>query len=189
VSCKPFHAVSAFGGLALGATVSCGPGLEVVHESNLRFEHCYRLDMDPRIAPGHREYCWRDWNQTYASDQPLDRIEYARRRIVALESGDSRLVTVRRETFGGGRVFEEVGAVSPNDRTAAPAPTSAHAPPPRTEPAPPSPPPAAGPKPGDACAVECNNTFSECMRPCAAVKAACERCNEDYRACMKRCFE
>jgi hypothetical protein len=188
VSCHPFRALSAFGGLAVGAAVSCGPGLEAVHESNLRFEHCYRLDMDPRIAPGHREYCWRDWNQTYAGDQPLDRIEYARRRIVALESGDSRLVMVRQQTFGGARVFEEVGAVSPNERMAAPAPTSAHAPPPKTEPAPPSLAPA-GPKPGDACAVECTNTFTECMRPCDAAKATCERCNLEFRGCMRRCYE
>jgi hypothetical protein len=188
VSCHPLRAVSAFGGLVLGATVSCGPGLEAIHESNLRFEHCYRLDMDPRIAPSHREYCWRDWNQTYASDQPLDRIEYARRRINALESGDSRLIAVRRETFGGGRVFEEVGAGAPTERMAAPAPTSAHAPPPRTEPAPLPPMPAA-PKPGDACSVDCGTAFSTCMRPCDPAKTNCEKCNEDYRACMRRCFQ
>lgn len=175
-------------GLAGLVVAACGPGLEAVHESNLRFEHCHRLDMDARIAPSHREYCWRDWNQTYASDQPLDRIEYARRRIVALESGDARLITVRRQTFGGGRVFEEIGAAPAVERMAAPAPTSAHAPPPKTEPAPPTPAPV-GPKPGDACAVECKSTFSDCVRPCNAAKSACEKCNEDYRACMRRCFE
>jgi hypothetical protein len=174
----------------LGAFVAaCGPGLESVHESNLRFEHCYRLDMDPRIAPSHREYCWRDWNQTYASDQPLDRIEYARRRILTLESGDSRLVSVKQQSFGGGRVFEEVGvSASPSERMAAPAPTSAHAPPPKTEPAPVLPEPVV-PRPGDTCASDCNGTFAQCTGPCDATKPECQHCNEDYRSCMRRCFE
>lgn len=188
MSCHPLRGPYAIGGIALGALVSCGPGLEAIHESNLRFEHCYRLDMDQRIAPSHREYCWRDWNQTYAGDQPLDRIEYARRRIVALESGDSRLVSVHHETFGGGRVFEEVGEAAPTSRMAAPAPTSAHAPPPKTEPAPAIPPPVVS-KPGDACTVACSSALSDCMRPCDAAKTVCERCNEDYRACMRRCFQ
>jgi hypothetical protein len=169
---------------------ACGPGLETIHESNLRFEHCYRLDMDPRIAASHREYCWRDWNQTYAGDQPLDRIEYARRRISTLESGDSRPVSIRRETFGGGRVFEEMDVASPTSRMAAPAPTSAHAPPPKTEPAPPQPEPVVGGRPGDACAVECNNALAECKRPCETKPGDCEqRCPEEYRGCMRRCFD
>jgi hypothetical protein len=104
-----------------------------MHESNLRFEHCYRLDMDPKIAPSHREHCWRDWTETYAYGQVLDRIEYARRRIVALESGSTELLTIHSSGPEPGRVFAEVGA-SADAPMAAPAPTSVTAPPPKTEP-------------------------------------------------------
>lgn len=123
------------GGLLLaGVVVGCGPGLHMMHESNLRFEHCYRLDMDPKIAPSHREHCWRDWTETYAYGQVLDRIEYARRRIVALESGSGELMTIHSSGPEPERVFAEVGA-TPDSPIAALAPTSVTAPPPRIEPA------------------------------------------------------
>jgi hypothetical protein len=169
---------------------ACGPGLEAVHESNLRFEHCYRLDMDPRIAPPHREHCWRDWTVAYGYDQPLDHIEYARRRIVALESGDTRLIAVRSDAPMEGRVFEEVA--SPDAPMAAPAPTSANAPPPRTEPvvAPAAVSlPAASARPGDGCVLQCEAPLLECSRLCDAKQADCATCREDYRRCMRRCFE
>jgi hypothetical protein len=170
--------------------VACGSGFESMHESNLRFEHCYRLDMDDKIAPSHREYCWRDWTETFASDQPLDRIEYARRRVAALESGDGRLVTLgtteQRET----RVFDEFAAPT-NAPMAAPAPTSAHEPPPKTAPAPDPKGPAqvAGSRPGEACTGPCESSLSDCSRQCEAKKVDCAVCREDYRGCMRRCFE
>jgi hypothetical protein len=169
--------------------MACGPGLEGMHESNLRFEHCYRLDMDPKIAPPHREHCWHDWTQTYAYGQPLDRIEYARRRIVQIESGDTRLVEIQHETAPEARVFEEVGA--PDAPMAAPAPTSAHEPPPKTQPAPAL---FAGPgapvdRPGTACSAQCSSTLGECAKLCEAKQADCATCREDYRHCMRRCFE
>jgi hypothetical protein len=177
------------------AGIACGPSLETMHESNLRFEHCYRLDMDPKIALSHRELCWRDWTEIYASGQPMDRIEYARRRIVALDSGDARLVTIVTTSKSQGRVFTEIGGPAADTPMAAPAPTSAHEPPPKTEPAPkvdtpkPEPPPPGLSRPGDACGNECTSTFSECNRLCEAKQADCVACREEYRKCMRRCFE
>ena len=174
---------------------ACGPGLEAVHESNLRFEHCYRLDMDSKIAAPHREHCWRDWTVAYSYDQSLDHIEYARRRIVALESGDTRLVSLRTDAPAEGRVFEEVGAPPPDAPMAAPAPTSAHEPPPKTvpvtrpEPLPAASQPAASARPGDTCAAQCDLPLAECSKLCEAKQADCTICREDYRRCMRRCFE
>lgn len=186
--------VVAFAGPLVWAGLACGPSLETMHESNLRFEHCYRLDMDPKIAISHRELCWRDWTEIYASGQPMDRIEYARRRIVALDSGDARLVTIVTSPKSQGRVFTEIGGPAADTPMAAPAPTSAHEPPPKTEPAPkveqPKPEPAPGlARPGDACGNECTGTFSECNRLCEAKQADCIACREEYRKCMRRCFE
>src|SRR6201999_1115867 len=104
--------------------LGCGPGLEAMHESTLRFEHCYRLDMDAKIAPPHREHCWRDWTETYAGGQPLDRVEYARRRIFQLESGDTKLLTFEATPQPERRVFEEIPQPGPEAPMAAPAPTS-----------------------------------------------------------------
>lgn len=176
----------------LVVALACGPGLEMRHEANLRFEHCYRLDMDPKIARTHREYCWRDWTERYAVDQPLDRIEYARRRIAALESGDSRTLGIHEEPHPSDRVFAEVkNEPAP---MAAPAPTSAHAPPPKTAPPetaqpPPAPMPSGSARPGEECTADCGRVLSGCDRLCAAKQADCATCREDYRRCMRRCYE
>ena len=75
---------------ARALAVGCGPSVQSIYEGNVRFEHCYRLDIDPHIAPTHREACWREWKQTYTYGQTRDRVEYAERRIRALASGDDR---------------------------------------------------------------------------------------------------
>jgi len=172
--------------LALAAAgllaISCGPGFEAMHESNLRFEHCYRLDMDSKIAPSHREHCWRDWTEIYARGQPLDRVEYARRRITEIESGDGRVMSLDQDPPAEQRLFEET---APDAPMAAPAPTSAHEPPPKTAPAPA---PGSG-HPGARCAEQCDQTLGDCSRLCEAKQADCATCREDYRACMRRCYE
>ena len=167
-----------------------------MHESTLRFEHCYRLDMDAKIAPPHREHCCRDWTEPYAGGQPLDRVEYARRRIFQLESGDTKLLTFEATPQPDRRVFEEIPQPGPEAPMAAPAPTSAHEPPPKTAPAPgaSASPPAesakvATPRPGDDCTAQCSSTLDTCNRLCAAKQADCLLCGADYRSCMRRCFE
>jgi hypothetical protein len=173
---------------------SCGPGLETVHESNVRFEHCYRLDMDPRIAPSHRYACWRSWTQNYAYGQTRDRMEYARRRIIALESGDTDRVQVHEMPSRPERIFSEMGP-EPERPPTAPAPTSAHAPPPATAPAPlppPGPPPLPATDddiPGAECTRNCAAAYRSCQGACRNDTAACTRCREDYRVCMRRCYE
>jgi hypothetical protein len=163
----------------------------MIHESSVRFEHCYRLDMDPEIASSHRLHCWRDWTQTYAEGgQSQDRVEYARRRIIALESGDTRLVTIHTAPRPQARLFSLAGEPANADgRALAPAPTSANAPPPAlaprekgvgTE-------PQADPLPQGTCAQDCETTYRSCANGCVE-KGPCDRCSEDYAVCMRRCF-
>lgn len=180
--------------VVLIAAAACGPSLETIHESNVRFEHCYRLDMDPRIASSHRELCWRDWTVTYAYGQSRDRIEYARRRIIALESGDTALLSIDTRPVARKRVFSVIGEAAPEAAPmAAPAPTSAHAPPPRTateaseETPAPQPPPAA--MPGQGCAGNCAHEFGKCGPSCVSESDECTACREAYRDCMRRCYE
>lgn len=76
-------------GLIAGAgMLGCGASFESLYESEVRFEHCYRLDLEQQIAPTHRLYCWEQWLDLYAGDQPLDRIHHAETRAAALKQGE-----------------------------------------------------------------------------------------------------
>src|SRR5664279_5049259 len=74
-------ALTAFFLLCAGG--ACGPSVQSINEGNVRFEHCYRLDLEVDAAPTHREACWKEWLGLYTYGQPRDRIEYARKRARA----------------------------------------------------------------------------------------------------------
>jgi hypothetical protein len=177
--------------------LGCGPSVQSIYEGNVRFEHCYRLDLDVNIAPTHRLACWREWLHVYTYGQVRDRIEYARQRVGALEQGDTSRPPLN--LIAGRRPEERSWYLSE------PAPTSAHAPPPpmwkaespATPPAPavsvegpPKPPPA----PGETCARDCRDELTSCNSECAGDAGAekpkkCRGCEPDYKKCMRRCFE
>ncbi len=73
----------------LVACAGCGASLEAMHESNVRFEHCYGLDFAPETPAAPRLRCWRGWLDGYAAGQTRDRRDYARERVAALEAGDA----------------------------------------------------------------------------------------------------
>ncbi len=182
---------------------ACGPSVHSVYEGTIRFEHCYRLDLDPNIAPGHREACWRSYSERYHYGQSRDRLEYANRRIRALAAGDTSRPILALDAGG------DAEPVSP---TEAPLPTSVHAPPPPT--AKPAPTVEAGadgadaagttgdasapPPPGTDCADSCLTAWKTCGgsacasleggAPDSKVARACASCERDYRRCMQRCF-
>jgi hypothetical protein len=182
--------------------VACGPSVQSIHEGSVRFEHCYRLDLDLEIAPGHREACWKEWLSSYTYGQSADRIDYARRRVRAISSGD----TSRPE-------LDIAGERRPEERQfylVVPGPTSMHAPPapiatrvlgldggvppmsPTASPPAslePTPPPAPS-APEDECAKACRSAHQSCAAACGADagSATCKSCEPDYKACMRRCF-
>jgi hypothetical protein len=172
--------------------VACGPSVQSIYEGDVRFEHCYRLDLDLNIAASHREACWKQWMSLYTYGQPRDRIEYARRRLRAFSGGDFTRPTL------------ETGSNRPQRREfylVVPEPTSAHASPPSIAT------PVYGPDagipvlptasavapPGASCASGCQSAFESCKAACApdggASEAACKSCEPDYRHCMRRCYE
>lgn len=188
---------------------SCGPSVQSIYEGDVRFEHCYRLDLELDVASSHRQACWVTWLDRYTYGQSRDRLEYARRRVRGFASGDAD------------RPVLHVGANQQQDTRqfylVVPSPTSVHAPPPpiatrvNATPEPPSavssignggssptisnsaeaPLPSAPPAPGEDCASACRNAFVSCGQACnaAAKGAACKSCNPDYKKCMQRCFE
>lgn len=167
------------------AVSGCGPSVQVIHEGTVRFEHCYRLDLDPRIAPSHRHACWNAWLDRYSYGQPRDRIEYARRRVNSIE---------RNEPPPG----LDLEASSQQDLRLEPeGPVDAHAPPPRvsrpidgvvsadqapqrafTEEA-----------PGDTCGQACRRERLDCFEGCHPSESRPCPCEGRYRECMVACFQ
>jgi hypothetical protein len=171
-------------GVALVA--SCGPSVSAIYESNARFEHCYRLDLDPDIAPTHRRACWREWSERYTVGQTNDRFDHARARLRSLDSGDGSTMKLRIGAEADGGTAQ-----------VAVAPTSLHAPPPAIAPliavsasaAPPGPSSSAAPLPSQECTSRCEATLASCRRPCGGVSdRGCQICDKDYGRCMQRCF-
>jgi len=176
--------------------LACGPSVQSIYEGNIRFEHCYRLDLDLNIVPTHREACWKQWLTSYTYGQPRDRIEYARRRLRAFSAGDiSRPTLDASQQRSQHREFYLV----------VPEPTSVRAPPPAIAPpvssasgGPAEPAPAPIPSaeaPGAACVAKCQDAFRSCEGACQSdagvvpPTAACKSCRPDYKRCAKRCFD
>ena len=188
----PFAVVSA---LLLGPAISlgCGPSVQSIYEGDVRFEHCYRLDLELDVASSHRQACWTTWLDRYTYGQSRDRLEYARRRVRAFAGGDTNrpALNVGQNQEQDSRQFYLV----------VPSPTSVHAPPPPiatrvnvVEPPPSNSAeakPIEPPAPGEDCASACKNAFASCNMACdpAAKSAACKSCDPDYKKCMARCFE
>lgn len=184
-------------GCALWLPAACGPSVQSIYEGNVRFEHCYRLDLDLEIVPTHRRHCWEQWLDAYRQGQPRDRVEYARRRLQLFSNGDFERPVLRIGSGSGGHAGESATPAS----DAQPEPTSLRAPPPALARGDePLEPPAVAvptqPTPGAACASECLRARSQCQQAtCADGSAgaaggpACAGCDADYKGCMRRCFE
>ena len=185
--------------IALLVTGACGPSVQSIYEGNVRFEHCYRLDLEVDTAPTHRRACWSEWLNMYTYGQPRDRIEYARKRLHSFADGDSARPTL---DIGEGKQAE-----ARQFYLVVPAPTSVHAPPPPiatrwygdagtaptapTAPTEPTTEQTAAPE--DKCSGSCRDNLSICQRACMGdagkPEQTCKICDSDYKTCMKRCFQ
>lgn len=158
----------------VGAAVlsACGPSFEVLAEGHLRFAHCDRLDLDPKIASSHRLHCWREWRRTYTYGQTRDRVEYAARRIAEVVSGDT------------GPPFQ-----LPSGEPQRPAPPSASS----SSPAAPVVAAALAPTVPElppeerACRDRCQRAQAACLPGCETRPTGCEPCPEPLEACLKDC--
>jgi hypothetical protein len=181
---------------ALAAVCSCGPSVQSIYEGSVRFEHCYRLDLERDVATSHRQACWTAWLDRYTYGQSRDRQEYARRRVRAFASGDADRPVLRVGESQEQRDTRQFYLVVP-------APTSVHASPPpiatRTNAVLEVPTPAPvesgklseRPIPAEDCGAACRGAFKSCNQACdpATKSAACKSCDPDYKKCMQRCFE
>jgi hypothetical protein len=60
----------------------------MVHDGNVYFEHCYGADFEPNVSDSDREACWNAWLAHYTRHQPAHRIDYAMRRVEALQAAE-----------------------------------------------------------------------------------------------------
>lgn len=178
---KPRRLGAGWALVVLGA-IACGPSLTTVHEGTIRFEHCYRLDLEPNETKPQRLGCWQLWLSKYTYGQPRDRIDHARKRLRSLSNGD----TTRPQ-------LNIAGERSPEERQfylVVPSPTNLHAPPPPIatveQPPPGATPPASGSPPAAGCAEDCQKAWQACCTPDAG--AGCDGCKKTYTACMRDCF-
>lgn len=206
MSCSPVRVFAAVGaGLAL-STAGCGPSVQMIYEGNVHFEHCYRLDYDPSIAPSHRQACWKDWLARHTYGQTGDRLSYARRRLSELSQGAGSTLELSLNGAGPDSVSGPM-----------PLPSSMHnAPPPKSLPAAEASAPARPAtsaarlaEPAEApCMSACRAHWAQCSDGCpeqsrvpvavpgdAGISAAaensknaCQSCTKAFRSCMRKCF-
>jgi len=208
-----------FATLGAGLPIAaCGPSLTTVHEGTLRFEHCYRIDLEPNANAPQQQACWTRWLAEYTYGQSRDRIDYARRRLSALGADGSS---------SGGPELRLTGERRAEERqfyVVAPAPSDVHATPPPVATALPTAAPdssssaeSAKEPPASPCAKSCGSAWSSCDGACGAKaesavasgavpsskkpatgKASggkavaahgCEACASAYSRCMRGCFE
>lgn len=60
----------------------------MVHAGDRYFEQCYGADFSPSVEPLKKEACWQAWLAHYTRYQPAHRIDYAMRRVEALQGGE-----------------------------------------------------------------------------------------------------
>lgn len=70
---------------------ACAPSHRMVHDGNVYFEHCYGAEFNQQVTPMEREACWNAWLADYTRHQPAHRIDYAMRRVEAIQAGEQTL--------------------------------------------------------------------------------------------------
>jgi hypothetical protein len=145
----------------------CGPSLTTIHEGTLRFEHCYRIDLEPDAKSPQQKACWSRWLGQYTYGQPRDRIDYARRRLSALSAANAKAPELR--------LTGERGTEERQFYVVAPAPEDLHGPPPPVATALPATlgaadatPTATAEPPASPCAKSCGSAWSSCNASCTA---------------------
>jgi hypothetical protein len=75
-------------------TAGCGPSLRRMHRSEVYFERCYAADFDPQVPIDERRACWQAWMEYWQRDQPIERVDYVRERILRLDPAHSAVVAL-----------------------------------------------------------------------------------------------
>ena len=191
----------------------CGPNVQLIYEGNVRFEHCYRLDLDPSIAPPHRKACWKDYLARHTYAQTGDRLSYAQQRLNELEQGQQAALVLTLDA-GLARVSQADALPMPSSIHAAP-PARAPEPTPVASQAPPAPSNKIPTPPDADCSNACVSVWKDCSPKCDGTESApaakgqtaskppmgitvpsnqrnrkdgCADCRKTFKVCMQRCY-
>ncbi len=177
--------VVAFGFLAAGWALGCGPSMRTLVESDMRFERCYRIDDDSASPLEDKRRCWREWTARYTKGQERSRVAYAEERLRLLDG-----VPTGATATGPGPTTAVV---------ACPSPASPYAPPPPI--ARPSAVPSAGSSgesqsvnattsaaSAPACGQTCTDAWRGCIVPCGSATGCVVECDVRFKDCMKSCL-
>ncbi len=170
--------------LVLVGLGACGPSVSAIYESNARFEHCERLDLDSEVVPSHRRACWEEWSQRYTVGQTTDRFEHARQRIAALDRGETATLRLELTEDAGADGATPTRGLDPSRAPPSIAPVStpsASATVPVAASATPS-------APEQGCERACQDAAARCQDTCRAKgDTVCQRCAVDLQRCQERC--
>ncbi len=156
--------------LASLALVACGPSLKAAVESDMRFEHCYRIDEDASTPVAHKRGCWKEWTARYSRGQARERISYAKERVRVLH--------------GAVDAAPPPMVASTQTAAAGPPPGDPYAPPPKVVPKAVE----AVTASNQACSDACSKAWNTCAKPCTAEATCILACDEKFRLCAKACL-
>ena len=160
----------------------CGINMRYVVESDMRFEHCYRLDEDGRTPLDQKRACWREWTATYQKGQDRSRIAYATERLRVLDAASPGAPVVATESTAGASTAIVLASTGSGT-----VPLSPYAPPPAI--ATTGAVNAVNESPAwQTCSEACSKTWKACAPACGGQMPCVNGCEERYRVCMKTCF-
>jgi hypothetical protein len=148
-------------------TTACGPSMKNLVESDMRFEHCYRIDEDPSTPLEHKQACWREWSTHYAKGQDRSRVIYAKDRAKVLHGALA-------------------SGPPPAAPVACPTPANPYAPPPSVTPKDEK--SAAAPGTATLCSETCTKAWRACSTPCGTESGCMITCDSKFRECVKACL-
>lgn len=166
-------------GRACGVVVLAGCGgvsVRYVVESDMRFEHCYRIDEDPNVTLETKRACWSEWHERYERGQDANRIAYAGERLRVLDAAAATGTTTSSPPVAVAATVQ--GCPNPN---------SPYAPPPSTATSGIQVGMSAAP-PDVTCGDKCNRDWKNCGSACNGVVECLSACDDKLRGCMKGCF-
>lgn len=149
-----------------------------MHDGNRYFEHCYGADFDRRVTPAQNEACWSAWLAHYTRHQPAHRVDYAMRRVEAIQASEPQLRLPGLQQGGGAAQIDPAQQALLKTAQAGAQPGSATA---LTETSIPSIP--------NGCLTACNTYEAGCLADCEATSVSCRQgCTRERAICLGACY-
>jgi hypothetical protein len=163
----------------LAFAAGCIPSHRILHQGNRYFEQCYGADFDRRVTATQNEACWSAWLAHYTRHQPALRVDYAMRRVEALQAGEPalRLPGLQRSETAVGLAPEQQALLA----------TAQQGNQPKAE----------GTALADAgvvsipngCLDTCNSYEGRCLSECASDNVDCRHgCTRERAICLGACY-